>query len=102
MARASKVSPTRRPSRGQGRGPGRRVAGAVVGITMAAVLAGCATPYVSQQPGKPHSTGSSRGREIILVCESGTTTGANGVQTASSVALRVPAGTPVPPDCHLG
>ena len=69
---------------------------------MAAVLAGCATPYVSQQPGRPYSTGASRGHEIILVCESGTTTDTNGVQTASSVALRVPTGTPVPPDCHLG
>ena len=74
----------------------------IVLLAVLPLLAGCATPYVSQQPGKPHSTGSSRGREIILVCESGTTTGANGVQTASSVALRVPAGTPVPPDCHLG
>jgi hypothetical protein len=69
---------------------------------MAVVLAGCAAPYVSQQPGRPSSTGASRGHEIILVCESGTVTDTSGVETSSSVALRVPAGTPVPPGCHLG
>ena len=94
MARRSNASLFLRPSRRVG------AAGAVV--AMAAVLAGCATPYASQQPGKATSTGSSPGHEIILVCESATVTDANGVETSSAVASRVPAGTPVPPGCRLG
>lgn len=74
----------------------------VTGIAVAALLAGCATPYASQAPGRPYSTGASQGHEIIIVCDSGTQTGADGVETSSSVALRVPTSTPVPPGCHLG
>jgi hypothetical protein len=69
---------------------------------MAAVLAGCAAPYVSSQPGQATNTGGSVSPEVILVCESGTVTHAGGVETSSAVALRVPAGSPVPPGCHLG
>jgi len=98
MARTSNASPLLRSVRR----PVRRVGGALAGITLAAVLAGCGAPYVSQQPGTATGTGGSLDSEVILVCESGTVTHANGVETSSSVAIRVPAGTPVPPGCHLG
>lgn len=91
MARTSNASSLRHPF--------RRVGAAFAGVTMAAVLAGCGAPYVSQQPGATSTGGS---HDVVLVCESGTVTNANGVETSSAVATRVPAGTPVPPGCHLG
>lgn len=93
-------SSLRRPTSGR---PGlRRVAVAVAGLAVAALVSGCATPYTSSQPGRPYSTGASRGREIIIVCESGNQTDGAGVSTSSSVALRVPTGTTVPEGCRLG
>jgi len=106
MAQTSNASlfhrPIRRPIGRPIRRPSRRVGGTVAGFAIAAVLAGCSTPYASQQPGKATGTGGSPAHEVILVCESGTVTDANGVETSSAVATRVPAGTPVPPGCHLG
>jgi|GEM_PF-6863621 len=94
MARTTNASRFRRPS--------GRVGTALAGVTMAALLTGCAAPSVSEQPAKGTGTGGTLGHEVILVCESGTVTGAHGVETSSAVATRVPAGTPVPPGCRLG
>jgi len=94
MARTSDASRFRRRS--------GRVGAALAGVAMAVVLAGCAAPYVSEQPAEGTGTGGSLGHEVILVCESGTVTGAHGVETSSAVATRVPAGKPVPPGCRLG
>lgn len=94
MARTSSASRSRSPS--------RRVGGALAGIALAAVLAGSAVLFVSQQPGDAAGTGGSHADEVIVVCESPTVTHANGVKTASAVAVRVPAGSPVPQGCHLG
>lgn len=80
----------------------RRVGIAVAGLAVAALVSGCATPYTSPQPGRPYSTGASRGHEIIIVCESGNQADGAGVSTSSSIALRVPTGTPVPEGCRLG
>jgi len=94
MARTSSASRSRSPS--------RRVGGALAGITLAVALAGSAVLFVSQQPGDAAGTGGSHADEVIVVCESPTVTHANGVKTASAVAVRVPTGSPVPQGCHLG
>jgi len=98
MARTSSASPSCSP----GRSPSRRVGGALAGIALAAVLAGSAVLFVSQQPGDAAGTGGSHADEVIVVCESPTVTHTNGVKTASAVAVRVPTGSPVPQGCHLG
>ena len=98
MARTSSASPSCSP----GRSPSRRVGGALAGIALAAVLAGSAVLFVSQQPGDAAGTGGSHADEVIVVCESPTVTHTNGVKTSSAVAARVPTGSPVPQGCHLG
>jgi hypothetical protein len=44
---------------------------------------------------------SSANAEMIIVCQSGTTS-ADGIDTSSEVATRVPVGSPIPPNCRAG
>ena len=77
--------------------------GLVVGACAVIVgLAACAAPRSSTSgtPPRPGATAAGAGT-VVLVCESGTT-GSGGVTTSSAVAVRVPAGTPIPPGCRLG
>ena len=67
------------------------------------LLAACAVPLSSS--GNPARRGSGTTRsgssDFVIVCDSGTSS-SGGVDTSSSVAVRVPVGTPVPPGCREG
>ena len=52
-----------------------------------------ATSGASTEPSSDH------GETIVIVCESGVES-ANGVETSSANATRVPAGTPIPKGCR--
>jgi hypothetical protein len=69
------------------------------GVFLAAAFAGCSTPYVSG--GGADGADVNTADEIIVVCDSGTSS-SGGIDTSSSVAIRLPAGSPVPDGCHLG
>jgi hypothetical protein len=62
-------------------------------VVLAAAVAGC-TPAVSGGPSGVNAD------EIIVVCESETVT-KDGIETSSSFAVRLPAGSPIPPGCKL-
>ena len=80
-----------------------RVAFALGAVILSTGLAGCAVPLSNS--GSPARGGSGTTRsassDVVLVCESGTSS-SGGVATSSAVAVRVPAGTPVPPGCREG
>jgi ferric-dicitrate binding protein FerR (iron transport regulator) len=78
----------------------RRLAAGLAGAALVVVLAGCATPYTSGQG--TSKVGASGATEIVVVCDSGIVTHPDGTQTSSSVARRLPAGSPVPAGCRLG
>jgi hypothetical protein len=81
----------------------RRLLGAgVAGVALVVALAGCATPYTSNAPTSTAHVRSSAAPDVVLVCESGSTTTPGGVETSSATATRVPADTPIPAGCHLG
>jgi hypothetical protein len=84
------------------RGARGRVGLVVGALVLSAGLAACAAP-LSNAPGNPsqHGTTAPGAGTVVLVCESGTQSN-GGVDTSSAVAVRVPAGTPVPPGCRLG
>src|SRR5215510_118312 len=77
----------------------RRLGAVSAGVVLAAAAAGC-TPSVSGGPGDATTDSVSSQDEIIVVCESGTVT-QDGIETSSSVAMRLPAGSPIPEGCRL-
>jgi len=79
-----------------------RVGLVVSACTVLVGLAACAAPLSSTSGTSPRPGAAAAGAgTVVLVCESGTTS-SDGVTTSSAVAVRVPAGTPVPPGCRLG
>jgi hypothetical protein len=79
------------------------VAVAPRGVLVSAGLTACTVPLSNsgspvRGSGGPAPTGSS---DRVIVCESGTSS-SGGVDTSSAVAVRVPAGTPLPPGCREG
>ncbi len=81
----------------------RGSARALTAVVLAVGVSACAVPLASTSGSPaPHGTSTSTGLaagEVILVCSSGQVSN-GGVDTSSSVAVRVPAGTPVPPGCR--
>jgi hypothetical protein len=76
--------------------------GLVVGaLVVSAGLAACAAPLSKAGNPSQHGATAPGVGTVVLVCESGTQS-SGGVDTSSAVAVRVPAGTPVPPGCRLG
>jgi len=77
--------------------------GLVVGAAFVSTgLAACAAPLSSASGSSSrHGTTVPGAGTVVLVCESGTQSN-GGVETSSAVAVRVPAGLPVPPGCRLG
>ena len=75
----------------------RRLGVGLAGVALAAALAGCATPYVSSSGDAPDAGG-----EQVVVCESGVVTHPDGTETSSSLAVRLPAGVPIPAGCRAG
>jgi ferric-dicitrate binding protein FerR (iron transport regulator) len=93
--RRSLISPSRAAARRSGT---RRLGAGLAGVALAATLAGCATPYVSDSGGTAPGAGS----EQIVLCDSGVVTHPDGTETSSSIAVRIPAGAPIPAGCRLG
>ena len=76
----------------------RRLGVVSAGVVLAAAFAGC-TPSVSDGPSGT-ANGVQTADDIIVVCESETVT-KDGIETSSSFAVRLPAGSPIPPGCRL-
>jgi len=77
----------------------RLIAGAVgLGLTAAA---GGGTLFLSSGPAGARAGRGALGDGTVIVCESGTVS-RGGVDTSSAFAVRVPAGTAVPPGCRGG
>jgi hypothetical protein len=77
----------------------KRLGAGLAGVALAAVLAGCATPYASGAPDGSAKAVVHDQSEIIIVCGSGIVTGPDGVETSSQVVSRIPAGDPIPAGC---
>lgn len=73
----------------------RRLGIGVAGVVLAAAAAGCTTPFVSG------GGGSAPASEMVVICESGVVDHGNGVETSSQVAIKLPAGSPVPEGCRV-
>jgi hypothetical protein len=76
----------------------RRLGAVSAGVLLAAAVAGC-TPSVSDGP-SGSADAVSTADEIIVVCESEVVS-KDGIETSSSFAVKLPAGSPIPPGCHL-
>jgi hypothetical protein len=80
-----------------------RVALALGAVILSTSLAACAAPLSNSGSSARGGSGTTRAgsSDLVLVCDSGTSS-SGGVATSSAVAVRVPAGTPVPPGCRVG
>ena len=78
----------------------RRFIAGTLGIALTAAAGGGALFFTSGPAGARSGRGAA-GAGLVIVCESGTISH-GGVDTSSAVAVRVPAGTPVPPGCRNG
>ncbi len=82
----------------------RMVAGAL-GMALTAGVGGggllLATGLLASSPAGAHTGRGAAGDGTVIVCESDTVSH-GAVDTSSAVAVRVPAGTPVPPGCRSG
>jgi hypothetical protein len=81
----------------------RRGWGALATVVLVLGVSACAGPVTgpagSPAPHSVSTTAGSGAGAVILVCTSGTFSN-GGIETSSSVAVRVPVGTPVPPGCR--
>jgi hypothetical protein len=80
--------------------PRRRLIAGALGLVLTAA-AGGGTLFLTSGPAGARSGSGATGDGTVIVCESGTVSH-GGVDTSSAVAVRVPAGTPVPPGCREG
>ena len=79
----------------------RRFVTGVLGIAVTAAVGGGSLFVVTSSAGARVGSGAPAGADSVIVCESGTISH-GGVDTSSAFAVRVPAGTPVPPGCRSG
>ena len=80
-----------------------RVAFALGAVLLSTGVAACAVPLSGSGSSARGGNGPTRtgSTDRVVVCESGISS-SGGVDTSSAVAVRVPAGTPVPPGCREG